>query len=78
MDQCQLCDQRVAETGYCKLHEKAYRNLIKKYKAWKKALDLSWEKYLTEVLNNPLTGTKAKEVAEALLRTAEDRHPTNH
>ncbi len=49
------------------LHEKARQNLMEKFEAWKKALDLSWKDYLKEIIQNPLTGTRAREVAEALL-----------
>jgi hypothetical protein len=51
---------------YCSLHERAYQNLAEKFEEWKRALSISWDDYLDQVAKNPLTGTKAREVAEAL------------
>lgn len=67
MPKCRICDKEAASTSYCMLHEKARQNLMEKFEAWKKALDLSWKDYLKEIIQNPLTGTRAREVAEALL-----------
>ncbi|MFP3985575.1 MAG: hypothetical protein ACLFU9_06390 [Candidatus Bathyarchaeia archaeon] len=64
---CKICDNEAVNSDYCILHKKAYQNLMEKFEAWKNALDLSWKDYLKEVIANPLTGTKAKEAAEALL-----------
>jgi len=63
---CKVCE-REAENQYCELHEKAYRNIVKEYDVWKKASDVSWKQYLSEVAKNPFTGLWAKEVAESLL-----------
>jgi hypothetical protein len=52
---------------YCVLHEKAYRNLMEQFELWEKALGISWKDYLKEIVKNPFTGTKVKEVAETLL-----------
>jgi hypothetical protein len=64
--ECQVCGKEILGTGYCSLHDKAHRNLVEKYERWKQALGISWEDYLVEVARNPLTGVRAKEVAEAL------------
>ncbi len=64
---CKLCNKEAAHKDYCELHGKACRNLMEKYGAWKKALGLSWVDFLNQVAQNPSTGTKAREVAEALL-----------
>jgi len=63
---CKVCD-REAENQYCELHEKAYRNIVKEYDVWKKASDVSWKQYLSEIAKNPSTGLWAREVAESLL-----------
>ncbi|MGB9135212.1 MAG: hypothetical protein WCC63_06485 [Candidatus Bathyarchaeia archaeon] len=65
--ECKICGKQAVSKHYCSLHEKAYQNLTEKFERWEKALGISWEDYLTEVAKNPLTGTRAKEVAEALL-----------
>lgn len=52
---------------YCELHAKAYENIIKRYDIWKKALNITWNDYLNEILKNPLTGVSTKEVAQRLL-----------
>jgi hypothetical protein len=38
---------------------------------WKKAFSIEWEHYLSQVADNPLTGTWAKEMAESLLAQKE-------
>jgi len=40
---------------------------MEQFETWIKALDISWKDYLNEIVKNPFTGTKAKEVAETLL-----------
>ena len=63
---CKYCEREK-----CKLHIKAYKNIIKKYSAWKKTLDLSWKEYLNEIVKNSFTGECAKEVARHLLNEGE-------
>ena len=68
MSKCKVCCKEIMEKDeYCELHAKAYGNIIKKYDVWKKALNISWNDYLNEILKNPLTGISAKEVAQQLL-----------
>jgi hypothetical protein len=63
---CRICNREAVEK-YCELHEKAYRSIVQKYDDWKRAMDISWKEYLNEVLQNPYTGSWAKEVAENLI-----------
>lgn len=65
---CEICDKEAIKK-YCELHEKAHINIVEKYDEWKKALDISWEEYLNEVVKNPYTGSFAKEVAEQLMKS---------
>ena len=68
MAKCKVCSREAYEKGeYCRLHAKAYENILGKYDKWKKALDIAWKDYLKEIINNPLTGVWAKEVAQQLL-----------
>ncbi len=55
---------------------KAYEGVIKKYDLWKKALDISWKEYLSEIAKNPLTGEWAREVAEHLVKSGESQNVT--
>ncbi len=64
---CKICDKHAASRDYCALHAKAHQNLTRKFELWRKALNLSWKEYLSEIIKNPFTGIKAREVAEALL-----------
>lgn len=64
---CKVCNRKAVSKGYCAIHEKAYQNIMEKFEVWKEALTISWKGYLKEIVKNPLTGAKAKEVAEALL-----------
>jgi hypothetical protein len=59
------------DKGFCELHMKAYESVIKKYDVWRKALEISWREYLSEIAKNPLTGEWAKEVAEYLIKSGE-------
>lgn len=63
---CKACEKE-AENEYCELHEKAYRNISREYDVWKKASDVSWKQYLSEIAKNPYTGVWAREVAESLI-----------
>jgi hypothetical protein len=65
---CKLCDKDEAENGYCELHNEAFKNIMEKYKFWKKGLEISWKKCLSVIAKNPLTGEYAKEVAEYLIK----------
>lgn len=64
---CEICE-READGQYCEIHGKAYGNLVEKFEVWRRALDLPWKRYLEEIVENPLTGEKAREVASSLLR----------
>jgi hypothetical protein len=64
---CRICNREAMEK-YCDFHEKAYRSLVQKYEDWKKAMDISWKEYLNEIVNNPYSGSWAKEVAEKLMK----------
>jgi hypothetical protein len=66
-----VCNREAVENGYCDLHVKAYENVVKNYDAWRKALEISWKEYLSEIIKNPLTGEWAKEVAEHLIKSGD-------
>ncbi|MCS7114017.1 MAG: hypothetical protein RMJ15_00215 [Nitrososphaerota archaeon] len=68
---CKVCSREVVKNGYCDLHAEAYKSVVNGYEAWKKALGISWEEYLSEIAKNPLTGEWAKEVAEHLIKSGE-------
>ena len=68
---CVVCSREASEDCYCEVHAKAYEVIVKKYELWKKALEISWKEYLSEIVKNPLTGEWAKEVAEHLSRSEE-------
>lgn len=69
---CKVCSREAVENGYCELHGRAYQSIIKKYENWKRALEISWKEYLSEIAKNPFTGEWAKEVAEHLLKGGEE------
>ena len=56
---------------------KAHESIVKKYDLWKKALEISWKEYLSEIAKNPLTGEWAREVAEHLIESGENQNVTN-
>ena len=71
---CVICNREAAEGNYCRSHMKAYEKIVKSYGAWKKALEISWKEYLSEIVKNPLTGEYAKEVAECLVKGGENQN----
>jgi len=71
---CAICGREADERSYCEMHMKAYESIDKKYGAWKKALQISWKEYLSEIVKNPLTGEWAKELAEHLIRSGESQN----
>jgi len=69
---CKICNREtIDKNDYCKLHAKAYTNIIRKYEQWKKASEISWKEYLSEIAKNPLTGQWVKETAENLAKEGE-------
>jgi hypothetical protein len=64
---CKICNRDAEKDGYCKLHLKAYQNLVGKFSSWQKALNVTWKQYLDEIQKNSLTGEWAKEVAKYLI-----------
>jgi hypothetical protein len=68
---CKICVKEASNDGYCESHTKAYEVIVKKYESWRRALDISWKEYLSEVAKNPLTGAWAQEVAEHLSKFGE-------
>jgi len=73
---CKVCGREAGENGYCELHMKAHESIVKEYDQWKKALEISWKEYLSEVVKNPLTGEWSKEVAEYLIKSGEKQDVT--
>jgi len=69
---CVICNRDAGRNKYCELHMKAYESVTEKYEAWKKALEISWKEYLSEIAKNPFTGEWAKEVAEHLIKSGEE------
>jgi hypothetical protein len=68
---CRICNKAAIKDNYCKSHAKAYENLVEKYCQWKKALEVSWKEYLSEIVKNPFTGQWVKEVAQYLAENGE-------
>jgi hypothetical protein len=56
---------------------KAHENITKKYDVWRRALEITWKEYLSEIVKNPLTGEWTKEVAEHLIKSGESQNVTN-
>jgi hypothetical protein len=70
---CKICIRKASQKGYCKFHAKAYENIIQNYDPWKKALEISWKEYLSEIAKNPLTGQWTKETVERLISSGEKK-----
>jgi hypothetical protein len=70
---CKICSRQACRNGYCEFHAEAYENIIQKYSLWKRALNVSWKEYLSEIAKNPLTGQWAREQAKYMIGTGEER-----
>jgi hypothetical protein len=68
---CKICDREAKEKGFCPIHLKAYENLVDRFDLWKKALDISWKEYLSEIAKNDLAGNWVKEVGKYLIENEE-------
>ena len=65
---CKICVKEASNDGYCELHMKAHKVIVKKYELWRRALGISWKEYLSEIAENPLAGEWVKEVTQQLMR----------
>lgn len=68
---CKACDRGADKSGFCEFHARARQNITSAYDAWRKALGIGWQEYLSEIVKNPLTGEWAREVVEQLIKTGE-------
>ena len=75
--QCPICGRKADEQGYCKIHTKIRGIIIAKYYRWRKAMEISWKEYLSEIAKNPLTGEWAREVAQHLIEMENQRNVEN-
>jgi hypothetical protein len=64
---CKLCHRESGKDGFCRLHAKAYKNVLEKFKVWEAALNVTWSQYLVDIQKNSLTGVWAKDVARYLI-----------
>ena len=68
---CKLCEREATERRLCEFHLKAYRNLEVSFELWKKALNISWKEYLSQIAMNSSTGNWVKEVAKYMIENGE-------
>lgn len=62
---CRFARDPSSELGFCKIHEKAYQNLIRSYETWRND-NYEWSEYLSKIKNSRLTGVFVKEVIKFL------------
>ena len=67
MVRCSLCHREGSEGGYCGYHRDAHANLVAAYEVWRKSNELSWTRFLEEIIQAKETGGWAREVAQDLL-----------
>ena len=75
--ECPICGRKVDRPGYCKLHAEVCNVVMEKYDRWRKATDISWKEYLSEIAKNPLTGEWAREVAQYLMEMENQKNVKN-
>ncbi len=67
MTQCQICGRRTEkDDDLCRYHAEAQQNLKDVYERWKHALDITWDEYLTRIVELEGTGRWVKEVIQYL------------
>jgi hypothetical protein len=66
---CAICKKESAKGKYCRLHQKAYENIARSYNKWRKALEVSWKEYLSQIADNPLTGEWTREVVQHVMKS---------
>jgi hypothetical protein len=71
---CKICQRKAVTNEFCRIHLKAYENIVEKFDCWRKALTVSWKEYLSEIEQNPLTGEWIKEVASYLINNEGTRN----
>lgn len=64
---CKICHREAVKEEYCKPHFRANKNIFDKFDLWKKATNISWDKYLIEIQKNSLTGEWAKDIIKYLI-----------
>ena len=72
-DDCRLCHRRRMEgSEYCLHHQRAFKNLEKKFVSWEKALGIDWVEFLGKVSVMKETGVWARVVAASRLKKARE------
>ena len=71
---CKVCSKPTNIVSYCDSHAKAYEKITKNYECWRKAIEISWKEYLSEIAKNPLTGQWVKETAGYLTKKEGESH----
>jgi len=69
-EKCPICGEPKKENGdFCKVHQKAYANVIEMRDRWTKAFGgrLTEKGFLEKILSLDETGQAAKQVAEHML-----------
>jgi hypothetical protein len=75
---CKICNRKAGERDFCPLHLKAYENILKKYDFWRKALNISWKDYISEIEKNALTGESARDATKYLINNEETKNATKN
>jgi hypothetical protein len=68
---CKICERESVKEGFCEFHYKAKENLVNMFDLWRKALNISWKEYLSQVAENSSAGNWVKEVAKYLIENGE-------
>jgi hypothetical protein len=59
------------------LHARICIVIIRKYDRWRKANEISWKEYLSEIAKNQLAGNWAAEVAQHLIEAEDPENVKN-
>ena len=67
--QCKICARPMNGDGdYCEYHQTSYDNIQEAFGAWKTALDIEWDAYLTRISDEDGLGKWAAEVVDYLMQ----------
>lgn len=68
---CKICERESVKEDFCEFHYRAKENLVNRFDQWRKALNISWKEYLSQVAENSSAGNWVKEVAKYLIENGE-------
>ena len=69
MSECPVCQRNTIQgSEFCEYHDLASKNVKTTFENWKTALDIAWNAYLSQLLEEETLGKFAREFVEYLIQ----------